>query len=295
MVQNLMTLRAANQIFEPTWNAEHIDHVQIISTEAEGVGTRGAYYEEAGVLRDMVQNHMLQMLALTAMELPAVLTAEKLRIEKVRIFKSLVPLKDDQIQDQLVLGQYRGYREEARVAPDSSTETYAAVRVYLNHPRWQGVPFYLKTGKGLQNKAARIVIQYKLPLGSWSLSETSQSLMPNRLTINIQPQEGVVLAFNTKEPGTLDTLLPVNMDFCQNCLAGTNTPEAYEKLLADTMNGDRASFTHWDEVEASWLWTDPIIAWAAAHPEAVHDYQQGSQGPEAAQTLMTQEEGREWL
>ncbi|MDW7672362.1 MAG: glucose-6-phosphate dehydrogenase [Bacillota bacterium] len=295
MVQNLMTLRAANQIFEPAWNADHIDHVQIISTEAEGVGTRGGYYDKAGALRDMVQNHMLQMLALTAMELPDLLTAEKLRMEKVRVLKSLVPVADDQIHRRLVLGQYQGYREEAGVAPGSTTETFAALRVHLHHPRWQRVPFYLKTGKSLEEKAARIVIQYKLPLGSWSLEKTSQSLAPNRLTINIQPREGVVLAFNTKEPGTLDTLLPVNMDFCQNCLAGTNTPEAYEKLLADAMKGDRTSFTHWDEVEASWLWSDPIIAWAAAHPEAVYDYPQGSQGPEAAQSLINQEEGREWF
>jgi glucose-6-phosphate 1-dehydrogenase len=295
MVQNLMTLRAANQIFEPAWNADHIDHVQIISTEAEGVGTRGGYYDRAGVLRDMVQNHMLQMLAISAMELPSLLTAEKLRVEKVRVLKSLVPLAEDQIHRRLVLGQYQGYREEAGVALDSTTETFAALRVYLHHSRWQGVPFYLKTGKGLAEKAARIVIQYKLPIGSWSLEKTSQSLMPNRLTINIQPQEGVVLAFNTKEPGTLDTLLPVNMDFCQNCLVGSNTPEAYEKLLMDAIKGDQTSFTHWDEVEASWQWTDAVITWAAAHPEAVHDYPQGSQGPKAARSLMNREEGREWL
>lgn len=294
MVQNLMTLRAANQIFEPTWNADHIDHVQIISTEAEGVGTRGDYYDKAGVLRDMVQNHMLQMLALTAMDLPNLLTPERLREEKVRVLKSLVPLTDDQIHHQLVLGQYQGYREEAGIVADSATETFAALQVYLNHPRWQGVPFYLRTGKGLGEKTARIVIQYKLPIGSWSLDKTSQSLVPNRLTINIQPQEGVVLSFNTKEPGTLDTLLPVKMDFCQNCMAGTNTPEAYEKLLIDAIKGDQTSFTHWDEVEATWQWTDKIIKWAAAHPEALQVYSLGSQGPEAAESLMNQEDGREW-
>lgn len=295
MVQNLMTLRAANQIFEPTWNSEHIDHVQIISTEAEGVGTRGGYYDKAGVLRDMVQNHMLQMLAITAMELPDLLTAEKLREEKVRVFESLVPLTDDQIHDHLVLGQYQGYRDEAGIAPDSTTETFAALRVSLNHPRWQGVPFYLKTGKGLAEKAARIIIQYKLPIGSWSLEKTSQSLVANRLIMNIQPQEGVVLTFNTKEPGTMDTLLPVKMDFCQNCLAGTNTPEAYEKLLMDAIKGDRTSFTHWDEVETSWQWSDAIINWAVAHPEAVQSYPVGSQGPKVAQNLMNPDEGREWL
>ncbi len=295
MVQNLMTIRAANQIFEPTLNAEHIDHVQIISTEADGVGIRGDYYDKAGALRDMVQNHMLQMLALTAMDMPSLLTAEKLRAEKVRILKSLVPLKPEQMKHHLVLGQYQGYRSEENVFPDSSTETFAALKIYINNSRWQGVPFYLKTGKGLSEKAARIVIQYRLPLGSWSLVETTQTLKPNRLTINIQPQEGVVLSFNTKEPGTVDTLLTVNMDFCQNCLAGTNTPEAYEKLLADAMKGDLASFTHWDEVEASWQWIDGIIDWAENHPEAVKDYAQGSQGPVEADGLLNQDDGCEWL
>ena len=295
MVQNLMTIRAANQIFEPTLNAEHIDHVQIISTEAEGVGTRGSYYDKAGALRDMVQNHMLQMLALTAMDMPNLLTPEKLRAEKVRILKSLVALKPENMERQLVLGQYMGYRKEEQVLEDSSTETFVAVKVYLNHLRWKGVPFYLKTGKGLSDKAARIVIQYRLPLGSWSLVETTQTLTPNRLTINIQPQEGVVLSFNTKEPGTLDTLMPVNMDFCQNCLAGTNTPEAYEKLLDDAMRGDLASFTHWDEVEASWQWIDGIIQWARDHPESVKPYVQGSRGPEGAEAMIRGDEGREWV
>ena len=295
MVQNLMTLRAANQIFEPTWNSDHIDHVQIISTEKEGVGTRGAYYDNAGALRDMVQNHMLQMLALTAMEMPDLLTAEKLRTEKVKILKSLMPLELDQRGSQLVLGQYEGYRKEDRVAPDSATETFAALQVFLHHPRWEGVPFYLKTGKGMAEKSARIVIQYRLPIGSWSLAETHHALMPNRLTIQIQPQEGVVLSFNTKKPGTEDALLPVNMDFCQNCLAGTNTPEAYEKLLMEAFKGERASFTHWDEVEASWMWIDPLISWAEAHPEAVMGYALKSKGPAEAEELMSLHEGQEWL
>ncbi|MEN1760429.1 glucose-6-phosphate dehydrogenase [Anoxynatronum sibiricum] len=279
MVQNLMTIRAANQIFEPTWNADHIDHVQIISTEMEGVGTRGAYYDQAGALRDMVQNHMLQMLALTAMEMPDYLTAENLRAEKVKILRSLVPFETEEMENRLVLGQYERYHNELKVAPDSTTETFAALKVFLDHPRWEGVPFFLITGKALAEKTAGIMIQYKLPMGSWSLRQTQQQLAPNRLIIQIQPQEGVVLSFNTKEPGTLNKLMAVNMDFCQNCLAGTNTPEAYEKLLLDAMKGDQSSFTHWDEVEASWIWIDQLISWAAAHPEAVKSYPKGSQGP----------------
>ena len=295
MVQNLMTLRAANQIFEPTWNADHIDHVQIISTEKEGVGTRGGYYDQAGVLRDMVQNHMLQMLALSAMEMPAFLTAEKLQAEKVKILKSLVLFNSAEMGKRLVLGQYDGYREEPKVAADSSTETFAALKVFLKHPRWKGVPFYLKTGKGLAEKSARIVIQYKLPIGSWSLAETQQKLIPNRLTIQIQPKEGVVLSFNTKKPGTEDILLPVKMDFCQNCLVGIDTPEAYEKLVMEAIKGERASFTHWDEVEASWTWIEGVISWAEAHPEAVRIYQMGAEGPEGLDRLMSLSEGREWL
>ncbi len=295
MVQNLLMIRASNQIFEPTWNREHIDHVQIISTEAEGVGTRGGYYDQAGVIRDMVQNHMLQMLALTAVELPGNLTADHLRKEKIKILQSLISLKEESIKEQLVLGQYEGYREERGVAENSSTETFAAVRVFLNHPRWKGVPFYLKTGKGLKEKAARIIIQYRLPVGSCCLGETKEIEEPNRLTINIQPLEGVVLGFNTKEPGTLDTLMPVEMDFCQNCLVGMNTPEAYEKLLSDAIKGDHTSFTHWEEVEASWLWSDRLIDWARQHPEKIQSYEKGSAGPEEAADLLNREPGRKWL
>lgn len=295
MVQNLLMIRASNQIFEPTWNREHIDHVQIISTEAEGVGTRGGYYDQAGVIRDMVQNHMLQMLALTAVELPGNLTADHLRKEKIKILQSLIPLKEDSMEEQMILGQYQGYPRESGVAEDSSTETFAAIRVFLNHPRWKGVPFYLKTGKGLKEKAARIIIQYRLPVGSCCLGESKEIEEPNRLTINIQPLEGVVLGFNTKEPGTLDTLMPVEMDFCQNCLVGMNTPEAYEKLLSDAIKGDQTSFTHWEEVEASWLWSDRLIDWARKHPETIKSYEKGSVGPGEAVELLNREPGREWL
>jgi len=295
MVQDLLMIRAANQIFEPTWNREHIDHVQIISTESEGVGTRGEYYDQGGALRDMVQNHLLQMLALTAVELPGNLTAKNLREEKIKILQSLIPLREDSIKEQMVLGQYQGYREEPGVAANSSTETYAAIRVFLNHPRWLGVPFYLKTGKGLKEKAARIVIQYRLPMGSCCLGTTKEIEEPNRLTINIQPLEGVVLSFNTKQPGTLDTIMPVSMDFCQNCLIGMNTPEAYEKLLGDAAKGDQTSFTHWEEVEASWKWTDTLIDWAGKHPREVKLYEKGSQGPSEAMDLVHREPGRKWL
>jgi len=295
MVQNLLMIRAANQIFEPTWNREHIDHVQIISTESEGVGNRGEYYDQAGALRDMVQNHMLQMLALTAVELPGNLIAKNLRKEKIKILQSLIPFKEVSIEDQMVLGQYEGFREEMGVSEKSSTETYAAIRVFLDHPRWLGVPFYLKTGKGLKEKAARIVIQYRLPMGSCCLGETKEIEEPNRLTINIQPQEGVVLSFNTKQPGTLDTILPVSMDFCQNCLIGMNTPEAYEKLLGDAIKGDQTSFTHWEEVEAAWKWSDTLINWARKYPWMIKSYEKGSRGPEDAPDLVNREPGRKWL
>ncbi len=295
MVQNLIMIRAGNQIFEPTWNREHIDHVQIISMESEGVGARGEYYDQSGALRDMVQNHMLQMLALTAVELPGNLTADNLREEKIKILESLIPLKKDSIREQMVLGQYAGYREENGVQQDSSAETFAAIRVFLNHPRWIGVPFYLKTGKGLTEKAARIVIQYRLPIGSCCVGEMKAIEYPNRLTINIQPREGVVLSFNTKEPGTLNTLVPVNMDFCQNCLIGMNTPEAYEKLLSDAINGDQTSFTHWKEVEASWKWSDILTDWTDKNPDTVRTYSKGSGGPQEAEDLIEREPGRKWI
>ena len=295
MVQNLIMIRAANQIFEPTWNREHIDHVQIISTESEGVGRRGEYYDQAGALRDMVQNHMLQMVALAAVDLPGNLTAKNLREEKVRVLQSLIPFKEDSIEEQMVLGQYQGYQQEPGVREESSTETYVALRLFLNHPRWLGVPFYLKTGKGMKDKTARIIIQYKLPMGSCCLGKNKKIEQPNRLRINIQPQEGVVLSFNTKQPGTVDTIRPVTMDFCQNCLIGMNTPEAYEKLLGDAIKGDQTLFTHWEEVEASWKWVDTLIDWRKRHPLEVRNYKKASQGPKEGAELVDREPGRQWL
>jgi len=279
MVQNLLTIRAANQIFEPTWNKDYIEHVEIISTESEGVGRRGAYYDQSGALRDMVQNHLLQLLALTAMELPQPLTEENLRKEKCRVLKSLVPMDGEDLTRHLVLGQYQRYREEANVAPESTTETFAALKVHLNQTRWQGVPFYLKTGKGLNEKNTRMTIQYRLPTGSCCLGSQVRTSHPNQLIIKIQPLEGVTLSFNTKQPGTANSIVPVTMDYCQSCLIETNTKEAYEKLLSDAMKGDRSSFTHWDEVEASWQWIDPITSWAEANPQVLRFYSKGSPGP----------------
>ncbi len=279
MVENLLVLRGGNQLFEPTWNKEHIKEVQIISTEKEGIGRRAAYYDKAGALRDMVQNHLLQMLALTTMDLPDRLTSEGLRREKEKILNSLQPIESNRMKKQMVLGQYEGYTNEEDVEKNSTRETYVAVTAYLNHPRWEGVPFFLITGKGLDKKEAKIVLKYHLPVGECCLDHKEQDLPENRLTVNIQPLEGVVVEFNTKKPGTKDTILPVKMDFCQNCMAGINTPEAYEKLILDALDGDHASFTHWEEVKATWTYMDPLISWAEKNGDQVVIYSKGSEGP----------------
>ena len=293
MVRNLMVIRASNQIFEPLWNGDFIDHIEIISMESEGIGLRGRYYDNSGALRDMVQNHLLQMLALTAMEMPDSLSVKKVRTEKVKMLRALIPIEEDQINNQVVLGQYEGYLNEERVKADSSTETFAALKVCLDHPRWRDVPFYLKTGKAVASKMTQINIQFKRPLGTSYLGDVLQSADPNRLIIKIQPDEGFEFVFNTKKPGTLDSIMPVSMDFCQSCLVEHNTPEAYEKLILDCINGDASSFTHWKELEATWTWIDRITNWASQNPQMVHTYPKGSEGPEAAQELLKRSKDRD--
>jgi glucose-6-phosphate 1-dehydrogenase len=293
MVRNLMVIRASNQIFEPLWNGDYIDHIEIISMESEGIGLRGRYYDKSGALRDMVQNHLLQMLALTAMEMPDSLSTTKVRTEKVKMLRALIPIDEDQISNQVVLGQYEGYLDEERVKADSPTETFAALKVCLDHPRWRDVPFYLKTGKAVVSKMTQINIQFKRPLGTSYLGDVLQSADPNRLIIKIQPDEGFEVVFNTKKPGTLDSIMPVSMDFCQSCLVEQNTPEAYEKLILDCINGDASSFTHWDELEATWTWIDKITDWAYRNPQEVRTYPKGSEGPEAAEELLKRSKDRD--
>ncbi len=303
MLQNILFIRFSNIFFEPVWNNKYIDNVQIISSEKNGVGERGGYYDQAGALKDMMQNHMLQLLTLTAMEPPAVMDTESIRNEKVKILKSLESIPEDNTKDYVVRGQYgsgeidgesvKGYREEEKVAEGSSTETFVAIKAHIDNLRWSGVPFYIKTGKRLPKKYTEIIIEFNSSFHPSYIKQFPE-LKSNLLVIKIQPLEGVYIQFNAKEPGTQDKIVPVQMDFCQNCQESANSPEAYERLIYDIIKGDTTLFTRWDEVKYSWEYIDKITeAWQEIEPD-FPNYTSGSKGPKAADDLLAQDD-REWL
>ncbi len=294
MAQNIMVIRFANTLFEPLWNNRYIDHVQISLTETVGVEGRGPYYEQAGALRDMVQNHMLQLLSLIAMEPPVALDTESIRDEKVKVLRSLKVGPHDVVRGQYgrdPAGRLKAYREEDRVAPDSMVETFAALKVTLDNFRWAGVPFYLRTGKRLKRKYSEIVIQFKKLPGVLYFED--RRLDSNILVIRVHPDEGVYLQFNAKQLGTNSTIVPVSMDFCHNCADGLNSPEAYERLLYDVIRGDSTLFTRWDEVEHSWRFVDQIAHWWQNDPN-IPIYPSGFWGPPESDLLLAKD-GRRWL
>lgn len=291
MLQNIMVIRFANSLFEPVWNKDYIEQIQITASETIGVGSRGNYYENAGAIRDMVQSHLLQLLSLIAMERPKDLSPNSVRDEKVKVLQKLKPTNKEDIKKSVVRGQYKSYRHEPNVSPTSNTETFVALKLEVDTPRWKSVPFYVRTGKKLPRKAIEIIIQFKHPEKMLYDNLTS---IPNMLIIKVQPQEGIYLVFNAKKPGTKNTIIPVQMDFCQNCDVGINTPEAYERLLLDAFNGDSTLFARWDEVLYSWKFIDAIIeTWQDDNVNLPH-YEDGSYGPEEANALLARD-GREWI
>ena len=303
MLQNIMVIRFANALFEPIWNHKYIDNIQISSSETVGVENRGGYYEKSGALRDMIQNHMLQLLTVTAMEPPINLKTESIRDEKVKVLRSIEEFTPENVLKNTVRGQYGpgkmkgkdvlGYREEERVSPTSSTETFAALKVHINNFRWSGVPFYIRTGKRMPSKSTEVVVQFKQLNHTLYFQEFGDYLTPNLLVIRIQPNEGVYLQFNAKQPGTKNHIVPVKMDFCQNCQVGSNSPEAYERLIHDVIRGDSTLFTRWDEVESSWKLVDRIEETWRNQPNEFPNYDAGTWGPKEADQLL-ERDNRTW-
>jgi glucose-6-phosphate 1-dehydrogenase len=289
-VQNLLTFRFANSIFEPVWNRNYVDHVQISVLESEGVGHRGGYYDHAGVLRDMFQNHLLQLLCLTAMDPPVILNAKELRDEKIKVLRAINPIR---LEDG-VGGQYAGYRRNPGVAEDSRTPTYFAMKLFVNSWRWQGVPFYLRSGKNLRTKTSEIILQFKqVP---HLLFRDSVEVEANILSLCIQPDEGMHLRVETKVPGAGMVTESVSMDFHYGEEFGEKAlPDAYERLLLDAMKGDASLFSRSDEIERAWELVDPLIeSWENTELEPVRFYDPGSDGPAEAEECLTKD-GRIWL
>lgn len=281
MLQNIMVIRFSNILFEPVWNNKYIEKIIINSSETIGIGSRGNYFENFGIIRDMVQSHLLQLMSLIAMDKPKSLKTNDIRDEKIKILKALKILDFDELKDNLIRGQYKTYKNEQNVSPESTTETYVTLKSYIDNSRWSGVPFYIRTGKKLPRKSTEIIIEFKNIENN--LYTTAK---PNLLVFKIQPDEGVFVSFNAKRIGNTTEIIPVKMDFCQNCEVGFNSPEAYERLLYDVMKGDATLFARWDEVEYSWRFIDTIIEYWKQENPPLYIYEDNTWGPKEALKLI---------
>ncbi len=303
-VQNMAVFRFGNGLFEPIWNRRYIDSVQITVAETVGVEGRGEFYDQTGALRDIVQNHGLQLMAVFAMDPPVEFHAEDLRDEKLKVLRGVKPMTAAEVSANTVRGQYvsgwvegervHSYRDESEVAPDSETETFAALKLGIDSWRWAGVPFYLRTGKALPSRVTEIAVQFKrAPLTLFARAGVPQ-VEPNVLAIRVQPDEGILLRFGAKVPGQGLQIRSVNMDFRYGASFAVDSPDAYETLILDAMIGDPSLFTRDDEVERAWEILDPILgAWRAGEGGPLHFYAAGSWGPPAAEELL-EREGRAW-
>jgi glucose-6-phosphate 1-dehydrogenase len=296
-VQNVLVTRFSNGIFEPLWNRNYIHHVEITSSESLGVGTRGGYYDQAGAMRDMLQNHLLQLVGLMAMEPPTVISSGAIRNEILKVFQSFRPIAEEQVKDQVIRGQYvasrlsgqsmAGYREEEGVAAGSRTETFVAMKLYIDNWRWGGVPFYIRTGKRLPTRVTEVVVHFNPSPHILFRERESGSGNGNQLVIRIQPDEGILLKFGMKVQGAGFKVRDVNMDFHYKDLTDSLIPEAYQRLLLDCMQGDSTLYARGDAVEAAWRFIDPILkAWQEDPGVPLHGYPCGTWGPEMADQMI---------
>lgn len=300
-VQNVLVTRFSNGIFEPLWNRNYVDHVEITSAENLGVGSRGGYYDHSGALRDMLQNHLLQLVGLVAMEPPTVISSDAIRNEVLKVFQAIRPIRGDGIPKQVIRGQYmasrvrgeamKGYREEEGVPGESRTETFVAMKLYIDNWRWGGIPFYIRTGKRLPTRVTEIVIHFR-PSPHTLFDERQPGLgHGNQLVIRIQPDEGILLKFGMKVQGAGYKVQDVNMDFHYRDLMNSYIPEAYQRLLLDCMQGDSTLYARGDAVEAAWKFVDPILqAWQEDPGIPLHGYPCGTWGPEVADQMIEGEE-----
>ncbi|CAM3260450.1 glucose-6-phosphate dehydrogenase [Brevibacillus invocatus] len=299
MVQNLESLEYANPMIQAIWNNEYIANVQITASETVGVEERAGYYDHTGAIRDMIQNHLLQLVMMTAMHLPRHMTPEEIRDEKRKVMEAIRPLRQEDVGQHVIRAQYEtgyvdgqevaAYRDEIGVAKGATTDTFVAARLFIDTPRWQGVPFYIRTGKRMKEKSTRIVVECKSPKQQDSQGDT---LEPNLLVIRIFPDEGITWQVNQKSPGKDGKLEAVSLHYMPD---PNKLPEAYELLLADAMKGNAAHFAHWREVELSWQWVEPIIQAFEQNAVPLHMYEAGSNGPKAADALLEQDGFQWWL